>query len=243
MFFRTYDSMFDYQYTGVLDAVKMRLDRERAIELRKKGKTYGEISGTLGVPKSTLSGWLAGISLPKDIEEELAAKARRAWAKNITTYNKTRAVIARKKAAEAQEASAASIGKLTKRELQLIGASLYWAEGSKRDRWKTVFSNSDPSLIRLIMRFFREVCEVSEGHFNLRIHIHQNISEDDAKRYWSRLTKIPLNQFQKTQTVVSKSSRGRRKVNTLPHGTLHIMVHDVSVVNRIKGWIQGISQA
>jgi transposase-like protein len=35
------------------------IDRQRAIELRKQGKTHGQIKKELGINKSTLSGWLS----------------------------------------------------------------------------------------------------------------------------------------------------------------------------------------
>ena len=40
------------------------------------------------------------------------------------------------------------IGQLTKRELLLVGASLYWAEGNKKQR-VAVFANSDPDMIKI----------------------------------------------------------------------------------------------
>lgn len=221
----------------------MRIEKEQAIELRRKGKTYREIYEVLRVPKSTLSGWLRDVKIPDHAKQELMSKARRAWAKNITRYNKARAVSARRNSLDAQKRASLEIGRLNGRELELIGASLYWAEGSKTDRWTAIFSNSDPSVITIMMRFFREVCGVTDDRFTLRLHVHQNISESEAKKYWSKLTRLSPNRFQKTQTTITKSSKGRRKTNTLPYGTLHIMVHDVNVVNRIKGWIQGISQA
>jgi orotate phosphoribosyltransferase-like protein len=38
-------------------------DRQNAIELRKQGKTYGQISNELRITKSTLSGWLGDYPL------------------------------------------------------------------------------------------------------------------------------------------------------------------------------------
>src|SRR4030042_6200054 len=43
-----------YQNTNMTRYV----ERQRATELRKLGKTYGEIKQLLGIEKSTISGWL-----------------------------------------------------------------------------------------------------------------------------------------------------------------------------------------
>ena len=41
------------------------IEREKVIKLRKQGKTYNEIKVLLGIPKSTLSGWLKDLPLSK----------------------------------------------------------------------------------------------------------------------------------------------------------------------------------
>ncbi|KKP80446.1 MAG: hypothetical protein UR81_C0028G0006, partial [Candidatus Levybacteria bacterium GW2011_GWB1_35_5] len=45
------------------------IDRQRAIELRKQGKSYGQIKKQLGIAKSTLSDWLSKYPLS---EKQLA---------------------------------------------------------------------------------------------------------------------------------------------------------------------------
>jgi len=37
------------------------IDKQKAIKLRKQGKTYGQIRQELGISKSTLSDWLSNI--------------------------------------------------------------------------------------------------------------------------------------------------------------------------------------
>jgi transposase-like protein len=62
----------------------------KAKELRKKGKSYSEISKQMGVPKSTLSYWFSDKNWSRDVKGRLVeqqkrrnnaglAKANRAW--------------------------------------------------------------------------------------------------------------------------------------------------------------------
>jgi len=220
----------------------MRKDKATAIKMRKQAKSYNEINRLLNVPKSTLSCWFRGFEIPEKVKNKLLTQAQRKWAQNITNYNKRRALLIEKEKHKTQQTVAEDIGKLTDRELLLVGSTLYWAEGNKKDRWSIRFCNSDPAIIKIIMKFFRKICNVNENKFRAQIQIHPNISEENTKVYWSKITKIPINQFTKTQTALSKSSRFRRPSNTLPHGTLHIKVSDVNLVNRLKGWILGISK-
>ena len=97
-------------------------------------------------------------------------------------------------------------------------------------------------MIKIMMNFFRKICLIPEEKFRLRLQIHPNISENKTKQYWSELTKIPLKQFTKTQTKITKSSKSKRDSNSLPYGTLHVLIFDKSLVDKIKGWIAGLSK-
>lgn len=220
----------------------MRNDKAKAIQLRKQGKTYNEINRLLNIPKSTLSGWFNGLEIPERIKRRLWSNAQKKWAQSITNYNKKRALDTLIKAEQSQETTAKDIGRLTRRELMLAGTTLYWAEGNKKDRWNVKFCNSDPAIINLMMQFFRKICKVDEEKFRAHMQIYPNISEKKAKIFWSRISGIPLPQFGKTQNTISKSSKFKRSSNTLPYGTFRIEVSDVNLVNRMKGWILGLSK-
>lgn len=221
----------------------MRKDKIIAIQLRRQGKTYNEINRLLNIPKSTLSGWFNGLEIPEKIKKRLWSAAQKKWAQSITDYNKKRALNILSKTNEIQQRISKEIGKLKKRELMLIGAALYWAEGDKKNRWRVRFSNSDPAIIVLIMKFFREICKIKEHKFIARIQIHSDILEKKARLFWSKISNIPLRQFRKTLIIISKSSKLKRPFNTLPYGTMQINISDVNLVNRIKGWIFGLSKA
>lgn len=97
-------------------------------------------------------------------------------------------------------------------------------------------------MIKIIMKFFRNVCKVPEHKFRANVQIYPNISEEKSKIFWSKISGISLAQFSKTQTIISKSSKFKRSPNTLPYGTFGIEVSDVNLVNRIKGWILGLTK-
>ncbi|MBU2564160.1 hypothetical protein KKA23_01075 [Patescibacteria group bacterium] len=220
----------------------MRKDKNKAIILRKKGKSYNEITKLLNIPKSTLSSWLKDIKMSKNVEKELWNKTRKKWAENIIKFNKKRSEIAKEKAQKIQDLESKKIGLVSKRELFLIGTALYWAEGYKKSRWQVVFSNSDPIMVKIIMKFFREIMKINEEKIFATIQTHTNIKEEKALNYWSKITKIPKKRFRKTYKRITPSSKGVRPINTLPYGTIRIVISDVIVINRIKGWITGIGK-
>jgi len=213
-----------------------------AIRLRKLGKSYNEISRVLGgIPKSTLSGWLKDCRLSKSARQRLMNRNQFRWSESLVRYNKLRASIARQRSEAEISLARNRIGKITPRELLLIGTALYWAEGEKGARWRLKFSNSDGRMAGLMMRFFREICKIPENKFSPQLHLHPHVSESRAKTYWSQVMKIPQCQFIKSQRVLSRSSNGKRPSRRLPYGTLHIAVHHTSIRNRVIGWMAGLA--
>ncbi len=220
----------------------MRRDKDIAIKLRKQGKSYNEIHKLLNIPKSTLSGWFSGLRFSKYIKIKLINEAKNIWARNITNYNKRRAAAILEKARKIEDVESKKIKNISNRELWLLGTALYWAEGSQRERWQVRFTNSDPNMIRFIMHYFRNICNVKEEKFRLTLQIHPNVSEERARRYWCNIAKIPSSQFYKTIVSVSKASKNKRELKRLPYGTLKISISDVNIINKIKGWLKGLTQ-
>lgn len=220
----------------------MRQDRSKAISLRKKGKSYNEIAKLLKISKGTLSLWLRNVKMSVEIERKFWDRVRKNRAANITKFNKRQGLLAKKRAKDAQLIASKDVKRLTKRDLFLVGTALYWAEGAKRKRWSVCFANSDPRMVKIIMRFFREICFVDENKFTARVHLHPNIKENKTIAFWSRITEINKKQFSPSQTQISKSSKRKRNPHQLPYGTLHININGVNLVNKIMGWITGLSK-
>ncbi len=109
------------------------------------------------------------------------------------------------------------------RELKLIGIGLYWAEGC----------------IRLMMRWFREICCVQESQFRIRIQIHNAADVAKIKWYWSEITGIPDNQFTKAYVKTSPTSK-RKSGNLIPYGVCSIRISDIKLITGIRGWIKGL---
>lgn len=220
----------------------MRKDKILAIKLRKRGFSYNKISAQLKIPKSTLSWWFSNMRDLKNIKIRNLEESKKRAAENITAYNKHRSRLARAHWVQTQKNTEKDIGKLSLRELKLIGAALYWAEGYKRGNWNIVFCNSDFLMIKIMMKFFRVVCRVPWSKIKVQIQIHHNISNREARRYWMGKLHLGRKYFLKTMCQVSKSSRFKRS-NRLPFGTLRIKINDVVLVNKVKGWIAGLARA
>lgn len=207
-------------------------EKNQAINLRKLGKSYGEILKEIQVSKSTLSLWLRDIQLKTEQEKRIYVELKQKNAYRLAKANQQKRIeITKKIMDEAKK----EVRYLSKDPLFLSGLMLYWAEGAKTNE-HVKLSNSDPAMIRFMMRWFRKICKVPEKKFRIALHIHSLHCRKNIEKYWSEITGVPLNQFNKT--FVKPTSLGQRK-KILYNGTCNIVVFDKNLFRRIDGWRLG----
>jgi hypothetical protein len=114
---------------------------------------------------------------------------------------------------------------------------LYWAEGSKGGGVE--ITNSDPKLIKFMVRWLKEVCGVTSERLSARLNIHANQNDKKVKKYWSKITNIPLSQFSKS--YLKPEGTGHRK-NILHNGVIRVKFGNEDLRHRIMTWITVISQ-
>lgn len=225
----------------------MRSDRALAIKLRKQGNSYNQINKQLNIPKSTLSYWLSDLKISEKSKEKILTRAHNLSIEGLVRRNKNQTILAKERALKIRKEARRESLKLMCDPLFLVGISLYWAEGYKKgaegSKWKSIdFANSDPEMIRIIIRFFRKFLLTNDAKIKIQLMAHKNIEINSAEKFWSRLTKIPRSQFIKTCCSLSKYSNGKRMANSLTHGTVHIRINDVKLFFRMIGWIDGLKE-
>lgn len=218
--------------------------KQKALELRKQGNSYLQINQILGVPKSTLSLWLHNIRLDEILAEKIYKRGRQKSIEALVKRNKKQTENAKNRAQSIRGKFAKEIDNLSQKELFYLGLGLYLGEGYKRGadgaKWKCVdIANSDPEIIRIMMRFFRECCSIKDSEFRLFLSLHELEREKESIEYWTLQTGLQKENFIKTSFVVSKSSL-KKYSKRLNYGTLHIRVYNTDFFHKIIGWIDGI---
>lgn len=206
----------------------------KAVELRKKGLTYAEIGRLLDVSKGSLSNWLKEI--PYKPSDESVKRRRLASIQNGNVLRKRKIQRISKIMYEAEE----DVTSLSTHTLRLLGIIAYWCEGSKTVDNIVKFTNSDSKLIRLMVKWFIFACNVPQAKIRIHLRIHKDVNIDKAKKYWSNITDIPINQFYRT--TIKKSESDGRRYSQLPYGIASIIVCDTDLFYRIKGWIQALAE-
>lgn len=205
--------------------------KAKSIRLRKQGLSYNEIRRKVPVAKSTLSLWLKSIPLEARHKERLYTKqiAILALGPQSQKERRKREVEDIVRSAEQEITLPISLD-----AYRLMGASLYWAEGSKKSGFE--ITNSDPYFILFVVRWVEKIFHIPAQSLHARMNIYPQQNEDDMKKFWSDLTGIPIQNFGKS--FVKPISKDYKK-NNLYYGTIRIEVpKGTDMRYRVFGWIQ-----
>lgn len=207
--------------------------KKQAILLRKGGLSYGEIKENLGIPKSTLSYWLKNTPLKPHHKKRLYTKQIQILSMGAPSQKERRKREVEEIINEATKEIPLPIALDTYR---LMGAALYWAEGSKNGMLE--MTNSDPYLILFTVRWIEMVFNIPAKNMKARLNIYPQQNESEIKQFWSDLTGIPVNNFGKT--YVKPFSSGYKK-NNLYYGTMRIEVpKSTDMKHKVYGWLKAV---
>ena len=209
----------------------------KARELRRKGISVGEIQKRLKVSRSSVSLWVRDIKLTKNQLKKLYLNERTGALKGSIVAAMNKIKDREELTQKLKEEGIKEVGKLSKRNKFIAGVVMYFAEGGKTDK-NVQFSNSDPRAIKFIVEWLKEFCKVPKEKFRGSLYLHDNLDEKKAKRFWSKLTNIPLRQF--TKTYVVKNNPNRLRKTKHPYGVFRITVSNANLHRKIMGWIEGI---
>ncbi len=91
--------------------------------------------------------------------------------------------------------------------LRSIGITIWWSEGTKSrkdKRWKVARSypievtNTNPQIIRVFLLFLRNIVNAPEEKICVQVQIHEGDVQSDLENYWSKVTEVPSERFNKT---------------------------------------------
>ncbi|PJE50366.1 MAG: hypothetical protein COV29_04290 [Candidatus Yanofskybacteria bacterium CG10_big_fil_rev_8_21_14_0_10_36_16] len=216
-------------------------EKTRARQLRSRGGSIKEIARKLSVSQSSVSTWVRDINLTQNQINFLKHKGhlKEVIKKRIQTRlknekNKRRNIINNHKTLFPNY-------KTTNDNLLIIGTVLYWAEGTKSDKSRMFkFSNSDPHMIKIMINFLKKICRIPKNRLRGHIHLHPHLNNKVAEKYWSKVSKIPLDQFYKTSQSLNKRSKNIK--DKLPYGTFNIEICSVDLYLKMLAWIEALKE-
>ncbi|MBU1092465.1 helix-turn-helix domain-containing protein [Patescibacteria group bacterium] len=204
--------------------------KTEAIKLRKDGSSYNDITEKLGVAKSTLSYWLKSVHLKPEYRKRFYTNRIQNLTRGPQSQKERRAREIKKIIGQSENEIRTP---LSFDAYRLMGAALYWAEGSKGNSFE--ITNSDPYLILFFVRWVETVFNIPAKNLKARLNIYPQQNDLKIKKFWSDLTSVPLGNFGKT--YVKPLSKGYKK-NNLYYGTIKIYVpKSTDRKHMVFGWI------
>lgn len=215
----------------------------KAVELRRSGKTYSEIMSLVPVAKSTLSDWFREVHLSKPQKQKITQKRIEGALRGALARKNKRILFSN----ATQEAAQKEVGRLSKRELWLVGAVLYWAEGTKEKEYHPgngiKFTNSDPLMIRLFLKWLQDICYVSLQDLTIEIYLHDSNKHriSEVQEYWKSITGIRNPTAYRLYFKRNKINTKRKNTGQSYYGILCVRVKRSStLLRKITGWTRGI---
>ncbi|MBI2056485.1 MAG: hypothetical protein HYT37_03850 [Candidatus Sungbacteria bacterium] len=209
-----------------------------AEKLRDAGYSYNMIYKHIGIAKSTLSNWFRdrpfkpNIEVLKRIQYGPVKSAEKSHNRKVREIQKLKQVGTRE------------VGKFSERDLWLLGLGLYIGEGTKAFE-KIRIINSDPSVIKLAVKWFKKICGLANENITVTLHLYLDNNLEECINFWSEATQPPRGNFRKTQ-IDLRQNKSKIKRNKLPYGTAHIAVisggikeKGVQLYRRMNGWMLG----
>lgn len=214
--------------------------QEKTRTLRSNGLSLNEIAHRLKMSKSTVRYWCRDIILSRQQQSHLLKKQETGRIHAAETIRQKRIAITK----ELLQQGIRQIEQLSPRELLLVGASLYWAEGYRKGDGEFGFTNSDPRMIKLIIHWLQNACNIEKSQIHARICI--NIAHKKRirgiQKFWAKTIPLSIQQFSKP-TFIRIANKKQYANSNEYYGTLRIKVRrSTNLRRKILGWIEGIAR-
>jgi hypothetical protein len=215
----------------------MRPDKSLAVKLRREGKSYNEISKELGIPKSTLSGWFHKHPTSERIRKMLTSPRNKAVAERIKRFAANNKLRWQRWREEARIEAERDFTALSRSRLFVTGIMLYWAEGDSNPKNPLRFTNTDPRMISLYVRFLTDTLSIPPYKLRVALVVYPDLSKTKCTAFWSKVTALPHAQFYKPQVIKGRSTKKR-----LPNGICSIVLGSRQMKEKVIKWIDLLSK-
>ena len=206
--------------------------KPNAVKLRKKGFSIGKIERYLGIPRSTLSGWLRNIELSQKQKEKLTQN----W-KNALVKARKKAVLwhnAQKEnrliEAKGQALKTLEVVDITnKGTLELALAILYMGEGTKK-KIETSMGSSNPLILKFFLAMLKALYDFDLKKIKCQLNLRADQDPEKMKRFWSKELSVPIDNF--GYVNLDKRTVGSK---TYPYykGVCHVLCGNVAIQRKL----------
>lgn len=169
--------------------------KNKVLELRKSGLSYGEIERIIPVPRSTLSHWLRNVELTVDQQLRLTQNYGTGLIKaraKASQWHKSQKKLRLEEAQKDAEATLKGI-KIDDEVVELALAMLYLGEGSKNGT--TSMGCSNPLVLKFFLIVLVRKYNLDPAKIRYDLHIRADQNPEVIKKHWAKQLGVPIRYF------------------------------------------------
>lgn len=206
--------------------------KEKAILLRKTGKSYTEIAKELNVSKTIVSIWLKKYRLTESealvLKNNIKSRIEKGRIKALISIRSKKVY----KDMVLYEEAKKSFEVFIKESLFSYGLGLYEGHGTKKVNYYN-FTHKDIETHRIMLIWVNKYILINEDKLKFKLFISSGDEAIEKVDFWSSNMNIPeenINAYVYKRGVVSKNKDKK------DNGILSVMYNDVKVINKINAW-------
>ena len=208
--------------------------KEKAIEWRKRGLTFGEIQDRLKISKSTLHYWIGHIK--RENAHIRTKKQQKAQLLAAQATKKKYAILRENAYNKGKLEASLLLSDLKYRDFTM----LYLTEGWRKTQNDVSICNSNWKLVKLGYDIIKKHANINNCMI-FSLQCHEDNDENKLKEYWAEKINITPNQIK----VIRKSNSGQlsgRKWRSL-YGVFTVRACDTYLRQRIEAWMDYIQDS
>lgn len=171
--------------------------KSEAIRLREKGFSIRRIEKNLGIPRSTLSGWLKEVKITQKQKNSLLQD----W-KDGLTKARQKAIIwhntkKEERIKEAKKAATETLNGIDTENTNIIElalAFLYLGEGTKKSP-QTALGSSNPNILKFFLSAIQKIYGLDVKELRYELYLRADQKPDEIKAFWSKALRVPTDSF------------------------------------------------
>ncbi len=206
--------------------------KEKAILLRKDGKSYTEIAKELNVSKTIVSIWLKKYRLSEsetiELRNNIKSRIEKGRVKALISIRSKKVYRDMILYDEAKKTFEVNI----KEPFFSYGLALYEGHGTKKANYYN-FTHKDVETHLIMLNWVNKYIVINEDKLKFKVFISSGDEAIEKVDFWSNKINIPEENI---VTYVYKRGVVARNKDKKENGILSVMYNDVKVINKINAW-------
>jgi len=217
--------------------------KEAVQKIRQNGTSLSDIVKKFGITKSTASFWCKDIVLLEYAIQKIKTHGKEKSVKGLLRYSEFKRKERINRNIFQRQEGVEILGKLSKRDILMIGLGLYWGDGYKYENGELGFTNSNPEMIRFYFKWL-ELWNVKKDSLIFRLTINEFFKREEKaiKSFWLNFLDVKKEQFSKTTFIKTNLKKASFKNKQKYKGILRVKVRrGTHLRNKILGAIENIA--